>query len=110
MLYVSLCGGATVFQVTPGFSRGDNAHDIHGVAEPYSINAATSKSVAPSPRTTLVGAFTHPTAVHQSINIIFILNLFSFEIFSIGKFVYSKYCVYLCGAFHWKLFINENKT
>ncbi|MCM1316907.1 MAG: hypothetical protein NC241_01850 [Bacteroides sp.] len=36
------CGRATVFQVTPGFSRGDNLLTIPGVAEPHSINAGAA--------------------------------------------------------------------
>jgi len=36
------CGRATVFQVTPGFSRGDNLLTIPGVAEPHSINAGVA--------------------------------------------------------------------
>jgi len=38
MLCVSLCGGATVFQGTPGFSRGEVKRRYHGVTESHSFD------------------------------------------------------------------------
>ena len=40
------CGGATLFQVPPGFSRGDKPYESCGVAERHSLKAGTRKSVA----------------------------------------------------------------